>query len=152
MGDYRWLGVQTGVYDVSFSRSGYVGVTLANVDVVNALGPLILSTVTLLLDTDGDGIANDIDDDDDGDGLLDVVETNDGVYQNPGATGTDPLNPDTDGDGWRDGNEVILGSDPTDPLSVPSVPAPAATLLGLILLTLAMGFAASKSMRKSPRR
>ena len=32
--------------------------------------------------------------------------------------GTDPFNPDTDGDGFLDGEEIFsLGSDPLDPLS-----------------------------------
>ena len=30
---------------------------------------------------------------------------------------TDPLNPDTDGDGWTDGDEIAWGTDPTDPMS-----------------------------------
>jgi hypothetical protein len=46
--------------------------------------------------------------DSDGDGLFDSDETN--VY------GTDPNNPDTDGDGIDDGQEVFDG---TDPLSAP---------------------------------
>jgi hypothetical protein len=50
------------------------------------------------LDTDGDGLGNDTDLDDDDDGLLDAEEISlgtDGVL-------TDPLLPDTDGDGVRD--------------------------------------------------
>jgi len=44
----------------------------------------------------------------DGDKLLDVEEA---------AIGTDALNPDTDGDGYEDGHEVIvMGTDPLDPL------------------------------------
>jgi hypothetical protein len=44
----------------------------------------------------------------DGDALLDVEEA---------TAGTDPLNPDTDGDGFEDGPEVLLmGTDPLDPL------------------------------------
>ena len=44
----------------------------------------------------------------DGDALLDVEEA---------AIGTNPLNPDTDGDGFDDGEEVLLmGTDPLDPL------------------------------------
>ena len=31
--------------------------------------------------------------------------------------GTNPFNPDTDGDGWLDGWEVVDGTDPLDPLS-----------------------------------
>jgi hypothetical protein len=36
------------------------------------------------------------------------------------AVGTDPNNPDSDGDGYYDGDEVILGADPHDPLSFPT--------------------------------
>jgi hypothetical protein len=42
--------------------------------------------------------------DSDGDGLSDDDEVN--------VTGTDPLNPDTDGDGQADGAEVVAGTDP----------------------------------------
>lgn len=49
--------------------------------------------------------------DSDGDGLSDDDEVN--VY------GTDPFNPDTDGDTWSDGEEVQAGSDPLDPTSFP---------------------------------
>jgi hypothetical protein len=45
--------------------------------------------------------------DPDGDGLLTCDEAL--VY------GTDPGNPDTDGDGWDDGTEVHRGADPLDP-------------------------------------
>ena len=49
----------------------------------------------------------------DNDGLSDSVETNTGVYVSPEDTGTDPNNPDTDGDGVSDGKEVLeLGTDP----------------------------------------
>jgi hypothetical protein len=44
--------------------------------------------------------------DSDSDGLADVYETNDGVFQSITATGTDPLNPDSDGDTFQDGAEV----------------------------------------------
>jgi hypothetical protein len=48
----------------------------------------------------------------DGDKLLDVEEA---------AIGTDALNPDTDGDGYEDGHEVlVMGTDPLNPLD----PAP----------------------------
>lgn len=42
----------------------------------------------------------------DRDGLPDCVETNTGVYAGTSDTGTDPHNPDTDGDGLLDGEEV----------------------------------------------
>ena len=77
-----------------------------------------------LLDTDGDGLANDLpptynsanpptsgliaDDDDDGDGLLDSVETDTGLYVDGQDTGTDPLDPDTDDDGICDGPMAVL--------------------------------------------
>ena len=67
------------------------------------------------LDTDHDGIGNLIDTDDDGDGLSDIEEK---------RLGTDPLNPDTDGDGIPD------GKDP-HPLSkevLPPLPPPAPIL------------------------
>jgi hypothetical protein len=50
----------------------------------------------------------------DGDALLDWDEE---------AMGTDPLNPDTDGDGFDDGQEVLLmGTDPLDPLDPTPTP------------------------------
>ena len=57
-------------------------------------------------DTDGDGTGNNADLDDDGDGIEDVWETNTGIYVGPGNTGTNPLNPDTDGDGILDGADL----------------------------------------------
>ena len=52
----------------------------------------------------------------DGDALLDVEEA---------AIGTDALNPDTDGDGFDDGQEVLLmGTDPLDPLDPTPAPVP----------------------------
>jgi hypothetical protein len=60
--------------------------------------------------------------DSDSDRLDDCVETNTGVYAGPQDTGTDPFNPDTDGDWIDDGDEVLgtpggldlpgLGADP----------------------------------------
>ena len=50
--------------------------------------------------------------DSDNDRLIDWDERN--VYS------TDPLNPDTDGDGWNDGDEVLdHGTSPTNPYSHP---------------------------------
>ena len=57
-------------------------------------------------DTDGDGTGNGADLDDDGDGLLDVVETNTGIYIDPNDTGTNPLADDSDGDGVLDGADL----------------------------------------------
>lgn len=73
--------------------------------------------------------------DSDGDGLADAAEANIGTDPfNPDTDGdgrtdndetaerafqTDPLNPDTDGDGVDDGDELLAGTDPTDPSSRP---------------------------------
>lgn len=60
----------------------------------------------------------------DADGLTDIFETGTGVFVSGEETGTDPGNPDSDGDGFADGVEVAAGSDPNNPLSVPpDVPA-----------------------------
>jgi hypothetical protein len=57
----------------------------------------------------------------DGDRLLDLDEA---------AMGTDALNPDTDGDGFDDGEEVlVMGTDPLDPLDPEPVPEPATWLM-----------------------
>ncbi|MGJ8724254.1 MAG: hypothetical protein ACSHYB_06835 [Roseibacillus sp.] len=50
-------------------------------------------------------IAGNVDTDDDG--ILDEFETNTGIYVNASNTGTDPNNPDTDGDDLEDGDEVF---------------------------------------------
>jgi len=52
--------------------------------------------------------------DSDGDGLVDEVETNTGVFNDASDTGTDPSNPDTDGDGINDGDEVLGTADGLD--------------------------------------
>ena len=44
--------------------------------------------------------------DTDNDGLPDVVETNTGIFFSRTDTGSDPSDPDTDGDGVKDGDEV----------------------------------------------
>jgi hypothetical protein len=57
----------------------------------------------------------------DGDALLDVEEA---------SIGTDALNPDTDGDGFDDGEEVlVMGTDPLDALDPTPVPEPASWLM-----------------------
>ena len=56
-------------------------------------------------DTDGDGLGDACDSDIDGDGLDNATEL---------SLGTDPVNPDSDGDGLTDGEEVNLYA--TDPL------------------------------------
>jgi hypothetical protein len=84
---------------------------------------------------DGDPQGDDCDADDDNDGLLDVVETDTSIFVSAADTGSDPFDADSDGDGVPDGAEVLAGSDPNDPLSLPAaiplLPAWAGLLLGL---------------------
>jgi hypothetical protein len=72
-------------------------------------------------DTDADGQGDPCDDDDDGDGLLDLHETDTGVFVSETDTGSDPLLFDTDGDGWGDGQEVSAGTNPVDSSSFPLI-------------------------------
>jgi|GEM_PF-7011159 len=58
--------------------------------------------------------------DSDGDGILDRFEKNDCCRTDPQTVCdalTDPGNPDTDGDGVNDGQEILNGTDPCDPSS-----------------------------------
>jgi len=66
------------------------------------------------IDTDGDGIGNNGDTDDDGDGLSDDEEN---------AFGTDPLDPDTDGDFFCDGHLGVEGICVAGPDDFPLDPA-----------------------------
>lgn len=74
-------------------------------------------------DTDGDGTPNDTDEDDDGDNILDIHETNTGIYLSQTDTGSNPLLLDTDGDGESDENEVYgnFRSAPLNFISDPNV-------------------------------
>lgn len=83
------------------------------------------------VDTDGDGLGDNVDTDDDGDGLLDSVEI---------VNNLDPLDPtdadqDFDGDGFTNREEILGGSDPFDVASFPpGLPVPALGRWGLWLM------------------
>ena len=64
------------------------------------------------LDTDGDGVIDEISTDNDGDRLTDTAEI-EGSSFSPG-TPTEVNIADTDGDGTADGGEAIAETDPTD--------------------------------------
>ena len=92
------------------------------------------------LDLDGDGIAFFLDDDDDGDGLLDVAETDTGIFNSTSDAGTNRLDSDTDDDGFDDLAEAVAGSDPNDGGSFPmNVPLPAAVLAVVVVSVLISG-------------
>ncbi|WP_367871436.1 hypothetical protein [Luteolibacter sp. Populi] len=91
----------------------------------------------VLADTDGDTL-NDADElagaefrgptnptlaDTDKDGLSDLVETSLNTYISPTETGSNPVEPDSDTDGARDGYEVEKGTNPVSPTSRPALPA-----------------------------
>jgi len=76
------------------------------------------------LDTDGNGVINEISQDNDGDGIHDLAEI-EGTGFDPG-TATEVNIADTDGDGVTDGHEAIAGTDPTNEnayLSIVSIDA-----------------------------
>ena len=98
------------------------------------------------LDLDGDGIQAFLDPDDDNDLLLDVVETLTGVFVSASDTGTNPLVPDTDGDGFLDGSEVLGGSDPNDALSILGA-VPGLGILGALAAALTLTFTAWRRLR-----
>jgi len=92
--------------------------------------------------------------DSDGDGLFDFVETNTGSFVDGNDTGSDPFAPDTDGDGYPDGQEVAWGADPTDPTSRPHASVPALSLPGRVLLggLLALAVGVALGRRRGPTR
>lgn len=85
-------------------------------------------------DLDSDGIGDACDDDDDGDGLLDIWETQDGLFLDTEHTGTDPRDTDSDDDGIVDGTEVEQGADPNDPNDPTPIPIP--PIVGVVVAML----------------
>jgi hypothetical protein len=100
-------------------------------------------------DLDGDSLGDVCDSDRDGDGLDNDVETETWSYKSPQDTGTSPDLFDSDNDGFSDGVEVTLGSDPTDPNSQPSPPPiPTLSAWGTALLALLLAAAGARRFRR----
>jgi thrombospondin type 3 repeat protein len=81
-------------------------------DWVNSAGFLNTFILQPGLDTDGDGLPDELDPDNDDDSVTDTDEVTGAAYAGPGAT--DPNDFDSDSDGMQDGQEAAAGSDPND--------------------------------------
>lgn len=79
---------------------------------VNQAGFLNTFSLRPNLDTDGDGLADELDQDNDGDGLADATEIGGSGFSPTTPTGVNTA--DTDGDGIPDGAESVAGTDPTN--------------------------------------
>jgi len=84
---------------------------------------LLYLTNPFVQDTDSDGIPDSVDTDNEfGYNPTDLSDNdNDGLayFMEVGRFGTDPDNPDSDGDGFSDRVEFVSGFEPTDPNTHP---------------------------------
>ncbi|MBW2388788.1 MAG: hypothetical protein JRG89_10160, partial [Deltaproteobacteria bacterium] len=88
-------------------------------------------------DNESDGLGDACDQDDDNDAVLDLYETNTGVFVSATDTGSDPFLADTDGDGFDDGFEVAAGTNPNNAASFPgSVPGLSGGWLVALLISM----------------
>lgn len=81
--------------------------------IVNYAGFLNTFSMRPALDTDGDGLADEVDSDNDNDSLKDATELAGSAFSPATTTGVN--DPDSDNDGSLDGFEAGAGTDPTDP-------------------------------------
>ncbi len=107
-----WASGSQHINLATLGQSGPPG-TNASVSFRNHSGFLNAFIMHPSIDTDGDGIIDENDSDDDGDGISDAEELAGTRFHPP--TATDPLNPDSDGNGFMDGAEALAGTNPLDP-------------------------------------
>jgi hypothetical protein len=105
--------------------------------------------------TDQDGLIDALDTDDDGDGWLTALEdaNQNGNWQDDDTDGDGTPNyrdTDSDNDGYSDGDELLAGTDPLDPLSHPV--AAAVPLSGPLGVGLLLGLLATVGSLQAGRR
>ncbi len=104
IGDAPFSALKGGLIQVWQDWQAQEGTYTISARIVDATPPVSSSfaaaqqEVVVDKDTDKDSIGNLQDNDDDNDGLTDEKEQ---------ILGTDPLNPDTDGDGIKDGDDIV---------------------------------------------
>lgn len=111
-------GLSAGGSFTNYSAAGQPGgiQESAGGSYVNQAGFLQTFNLKPDLDTDGDGLANELDRDNDGDQLADAAEIGGGSFSP--VTPTSVNQADSDGDDASDGAEALAGTDPTDAMSV----------------------------------
>ncbi|MES2475564.1 MAG: family 16 glycosylhydrolase [Verrucomicrobiota bacterium] len=92
-----WIPVGTG-QAIDLPSTALAGLAVTSNDTSDT-AEAVFSNVSFTTDRDGDGLSDD-------------YETNTGIFVSGTDTGTDPDLPDTDGDGYKDGEEVLNGTDP----------------------------------------
>ncbi len=135
-GDEIWrLALPSGVPDWRIPRAERIPELIVDVDgdldgdgIPNLIDLCADVADLAQLDSDGDGLGDPCDTDDDDDWLIDIYETNTGIFIDETDTGSDPLNADTNGNGINDGEEVYLGGDPNN--TPTPTPTPTATPMG----------------------
>jgi hypothetical protein len=103
-------GVFTGI--TAGGQPGGIAVSSAG-GIVNYAGFLNTFSLQPALDSDQDGLEDEVDADNDNDTLDDGTELGGGAFDP--ITPTNPNVADSDGDGTADGEESVAGTDPTDP-------------------------------------
>ena len=97
------------------AQAGGVGLATAAGGAQHSAGFLHVFQLNSGQDTDGDGLANEVDPDNDADGLSDEREASGSSFSPTTATAVNDA--DTDADGASDSEEAVAGTDPTDPAS-----------------------------------